>query len=106
MAEQLCQIQESNAALLEKELQQEAGRLLESMHDATATSPHEDFNNWVHSIFRSKSASDDIEHVKKSMIDVQDQLSRLAGSEGGAARKCETRHGHGSSANFDGILKR
>ncbi|HVU86547.1 MAG TPA: hypothetical protein VHD36_04460 [Pirellulales bacterium] len=105
LAEQLCQIQETNSALLDKELKQEAGRLLESMHDATAASPQEDFDNWLHSIFRSKGASDEIEHVKKSMTDVQDQLSRLAGSDGGPGEDAKPGAATAIRASFDGILK-
>ena len=51
MAEQLCQVQEQNSELLTRELTSEAGRLLQSMHDATANSPQDDFDDWIHSIF-------------------------------------------------------
>jgi hypothetical protein len=106
LAEQLCQIQEMNSALLEKELQAEAGRLLESMHDATVTCPPENFDQWLHSVFRSKSASDEIEHVKKSMIAVQDQLSALAGTEGPPLEYTKPGTATAIRASFDGILKR
>ena len=51
LAEQLCQVQEQNSELLTRELTNEAGRLLQSMHDATANSPMDDFDDWLHSIF-------------------------------------------------------
>jgi hypothetical protein len=106
LADELCQLQESNAELLNKELTCEAGHLLESMHEATIGAPGDDFDEWVHSIFRSKSTTAEIERAKASILDVQQRLSRLAGSEGAIPPPKSDASPTANRASFDGILQR
>ncbi|MES1213626.1 MAG: hypothetical protein ABUL64_03485 [Singulisphaera sp.] len=105
LAEQLCQIQEANTALLADELKKEASRLLESMHDATSPTPQEDFDEWLHSIFRSKTGSQEIERIRQSMLAVQEQLSHLAGSDNPGQPDMPKPLNAATRVNFERILR-
>ena len=81
LADELCRVQEVNAALLEKPLTTEGQNLLDSMHEATSASqPFANPEAWLHVVFKSRSASADAERAKTAMQDVQDRLARLAGT--------------------------
>jgi hypothetical protein len=81
LAEQLCTLQETNAALLNKQLTMEGESLLESMHDATTTNlPLVSPDMWWHAIYRSRAGSAETQNATTAMQDVQQRLSSLAGS--------------------------
>ncbi len=82
LAEDLCRVQEDNSELLAKELAVEAERLLESMHDAVSRPPRADLDDWLHSVFRSKSTTAEIARARTAMIEVQNRLDRLSGYDG------------------------
>lgn len=80
LAEQLCAIQERNSSLLSKQLLAEGEGLLETMHEATAVdhlfgTP----DQWLHAVFKNKSASDEADRAKGEMSTAQDHLAQLSG---------------------------
>ncbi len=82
LAEQLCTVQERNAALLSKQLTSEGEGLLETMHEATGVdhlfgTP----DQWLHAVFKSKNASDEADRAKGEMTTTQDQLAKLSGAQ-------------------------
>jgi hypothetical protein len=80
LADRLCKIQETDAPLLQKQLADEADRLLASMHEAIIPgNPLSTTDEWLHSVLH-RTSSADIERAKAAMQDVQDRLGRLSGS--------------------------
>jgi hypothetical protein len=74
-------VQEANAGALKQQLAVEADQLLESMHEAvTPDCPLVSPDQWLHSIFKTRSSNPEAERAKAAMLDVQDRLGRLSGA--------------------------
>jgi len=81
LAEQLCRVQETNAALFAKQLAAEGESLLQSMHEATTPGhPFGSADAWWHVAFKNRAASDEAATATAAMQDVQERLARLSGS--------------------------
>lgn len=81
LADQLCTLQEANAALLAKQLTSEGEKMLQDMQETSE--PHRHLNNpeaWLHSAFKVHSQSDEVDKALNAMKAVQDRLARLSGT--------------------------
>jgi hypothetical protein len=82
LAEQLCALQEANAATLSKQMMLEGESLLESMHEAATTShPLVPQDPWWQSMFKNrKTSSAETMNARMALEDLQRRLATLSGT--------------------------
>jgi len=81
LADALCNLQESNAMLLAKQLTSEGEKMLQDMQEASE--PHHHTNTpeaWLHNAFKMHNQSDEVEKALDAMKTVQNRLARLSGA--------------------------